>query len=163
MNYFFIFALLFIVLWSIFKITKEKQWKMVLLYLMYWTWCFPQSFIGLIWFIVCKIRGFKSSEYNKYTLWTHDTNYSPAGGVSLGMFMFSKEYDMNRYVYNTEIVRDHEYGHVIQSLMLGWFYIIIIGLPSVVWLLLHSKTRKSYYWFYTESWADKLGKVKRIK
>lgn len=157
--------ILTIILWSIFVIIKNNQGKRILLFLIYWTWCFPQTFIGLIWFIICKIRGFKTSSHNNYTLWTHDINYSPAGGVSLGMFIFSKEFDPRIYFRSTEIteiVRDHEYGHVLQSLMLGWFYLIVIGIPSVIWVLIYKKTNKSYYWFYTESWADKLGKVERI-
>lgn len=155
--------LLPIILWFIFEITKKKQWKRILLYSVYWTWCFPQTFIGLIWFVICKIRGFKTSKHNNYTIWTHDINYSPAGGVSLGMFIFCKDFDSKKYLYSTETVRDHEYGHVLQSLMLGWFYLIVIGIPSIIWVWLSDKVNKDYYWFYTESWADKLGKVKRIK
>lgn len=139
--------------------------KRVLFYLIYWTWCFPQSFIGLIWFIICKIRRFKTSEYNRYSLWTHDKNYSPAGGVSLGMFIFCKDLDPRVYfrsVELSEVIRDHEWGHVLQSFILGPFYLIVIGLPSIIWNLIYRKTKKSYYWFYTESWADKLGKVERI-
>jgi len=64
----------------------------------------------------------------------------------------------------------HEYGHQLQSYILGPLYLLVIGLPSGLWCWfiqdLVNKNRKkkgkptlSYYWFYTESWANKLGGV----
>ena len=53
----------------------------------------------------------------------------------------------------------HESGHVKQSLYLGPLYLFVIGIPSILWAWLHKSIapRKSYYWFYTEAWANKLG------
>ena len=57
----------------------------------------------------------------------------------------------------------HEYGHTIQSLLLGPLYFIIIGIPSTLWgfLPLLAKKRKeeglSYFSFFTEKWANGLG------
>lgn len=54
----------------------------------------------------------------------------------------------------------HEKGHTIQSLILGPLYLIVIGLPSIIWAgLIYKHTNKSYCWFYTEVWANKLGGV----
>lgn len=59
----------------------------------------------------------------------------------------------------------HEYGHTTQSRYLGWFYLLVIGLPSLIWCGCFEEYRKkhgiSYYSFYTEKWADKLGGVER--
>lgn len=64
----------------------------------------------------------------------------------------------------------HEYGHTKQSLMLGWLYLIIIGLPSITCAiysnLFHSKWTKEQRdkWYFSllwEKWADNLGGVKR--
>lgn len=54
-------------------------------------------------------------------------------------------------------------GHAKQSRLLGPLYLIVIGLPSILWAGIHGKVapRKSYYWFYTERWADRLGGVGR--
>lgn len=59
----------------------------------------------------------------------------------------------------------HEYGHTIQSLILGPLYIILIGIPSFVWAR-HGKFTKmravkgiSYSHYWTEKWADRLGEV----
>lgn len=89
----------------------------------------------------------------------------PYNSMSLGKFIFigNKVY-ATRYMDNT---LKHEYGHTIQSKYLGWFYLLVIGLPSLGWAWLGEgyrvKHKRSYYWFYTESWADKLGGVEREK
>ena len=57
----------------------------------------------------------------------------------------------------------HEYGHTIQSLMLGPLYLIVIGIPSTLWGFLPNLNRKrkeeqiSYFSFFTEKWANILG------
>lgn len=57
----------------------------------------------------------------------------------------------------------HEYGHTIQSLLLGPFYLLVIGIPSMVWFhvpqlqKLRIQKQISYSAFYTECWADWLG------
>ena len=59
----------------------------------------------------------------------------------------------------------HEYGHTLQSKMLGPLYLIVIGLPSLIWAWLYGPvipwSKNGYYVFYTEKWAEKLGEVKR--
>ena len=64
-----------------------------------------------------------------------------------------------------ENTKNHEYGHTIQSNFLGPLFLIIIGLPSIIWAGCFDRYRRkhniSYYQFYTEKWADALGGVKR--
>ena len=56
----------------------------------------------------------------------------------------------------------HEYGHCRQSRILGPFYLLVIGLPSLLWALWWTPGRSvGYYSFYTERLADRLGGVKR--
>lgn len=59
----------------------------------------------------------------------------------------------------------HERGHTKQSYILGWLWVPIIGIPSIIWAgcfgWLRAKYNISYYSFYTEKWADKLGGVER--
>jgi hypothetical protein len=59
----------------------------------------------------------------------------------------------------------HEYGHTRQSHALGPFYLLVVGLPSIIWAGCFKGYREkhniSYYSFYTEACADKLGGVKR--
>lgn len=57
----------------------------------------------------------------------------------------------------------HEYGHTVQSLILGPLYLPLVGLPSVVWSRVPALSRWrrahriSYYALPTERWANWLG------
>lgn len=61
----------------------------------------------------------------------------------------------------------HEYGHTIQSVILGPLYLIVISIPSGLWCNLSQaaeyrrKNKVSYYAFYPEKWADHLGEKAR--
>jgi len=62
-------------------------------------------------------------------------------------------------------VKSHEYGHTIQSLILGPLYLLIIGIPSMIWcnnpkyIKLREEKGISYYDFYPEKWANLFGKM----
>lgn len=114
------------------------------------TWGFPQTVIGLIIFIFLKKRNISGFHGAIVTRWSF--RYS----VSLGLFIFLAEDADERLL-------QHEYGHCIQSLMLGLLYVPLVLLPSVIWLRLpmcrRYRCRKciSYYSFITERTADRLG------
>ncbi len=81
------------------------------------------------------------------------------GGISLGQYVIISDWAGENTV-------NHELGHCLQSQYLGWLYLIVIGLPSIVWATLHTYVKSvrekwSYYDFYTEKWADELGGVVR--
>lgn len=79
------------------------------------------------------------------------------GGISLGRYVLLSGYYSTAYD-----VWAHERGHSIQSMILGPLYLFVIGLPSLLWAAWWNKDRNvSYYWFYTERWADYLGGVDR--
>lgn len=94
------------------------------------------------------------------------TEWKHGSSVSLGMFLFVstkyKEKAETIELYNRLVA--HEYGHTIQSLVLGPLYLIVIGLPSLLWASIPAfrkmrrKRQISYYSFYTESWANAWGK-----
>lgn len=106
------------------------------------------------------------------------TKWNKGSSVSLGMFVFiTKEpYFYRRYrdQYSKEELFErllvHEYGHTIQSLILGPLYLIIMGIPSALWAgvpYFHKKRKNekiSYFAFFTEKWANTLGeKVTKTK
>lgn len=86
------------------------------------------------------------------------------GGLSLDGHIFLPFEWVDDDMWKQDYIK-HEYGHTIQSHLLGPLYLLIIALPSLIWCWLGKKYRKnsgkSYYWFYTEKWADKLGGVRR--
>lgn len=87
------------------------------------------------------------------------------GSVSLGNYVLICDgHD------DDDVVILHEFGHRKQSLILGWLYLIVIGIPSLMWaafgheLVNKHRAKKgkkpvSYYWFYTEKWANYLSGV----
>ena len=120
-------------------------------------WQLPQKLVAAV---VKKLSGAKKiGEYKEATIYS----WKWPGGLSLAnnIFVPFDWYDeaewQNNYV-------KHEYGHTIQSKMLGPLYLIVIGLPSLLWAWLGENYRKengvSYYAFYTEKWANTLGGAK---
>ena len=126
-------------------------------------WELPQNIIGALLFVFFGV-------FSDSVIFDEDDSlemFSPMmrGAISLGNFrIYAYNYAFNsaRYV---ELVRRHEEGHRKQSKMLGPLYLIVIGLPSLIWATLHSSVRRlgavDYYSFYTERWADRLGGEKR--
>lgn len=113
-------------------------------------WQLPQIILGWVYLTYLldneKILGI--GEYRGIRFYTKQSK----GSVSLGNVIFVS---MNA---SNEVLR-HEWGHTRQSLMLGPLYLIIIGIPSILWAATHKYIApgKSYYWLFSESWANKLG------
>lgn len=121
-------------------------------FLIDWVWQLPQNICGLVYKACIKddiIKHF-DSEPNHCDIYLKKSK----DGVTLGKYIFVCNSDKNLL----SIIK-HEQGHVIQSRMLGILYLLVIGLPSIIWAALHDyiAPNKSYYWFYTEAWANKLG------
>ena len=106
--------------------------------------------------------------------WYHGavvTRWNNKASVSLGLFVFVTDelpyYHRVQHEMTRQQLADrllvHEYGHTIQSLMLGPAYLIVIGIPSSLWGFLPHLQRKrktqqlSYFTFFTERWANRLG------
>ena len=118
-------------------------------------WCFPQNLAGLLLFCIFHIHGGKHKQYRGAVV----TSWKRTCCTSIGCFIFMDEESFER---NSALLV-HEYGHTVQSLILGWLYLPVIFLPSVIWFSVpyfknFRKAKKcSYYQFYTERWANQLG------
>jgi hypothetical protein len=139
--------------------------KTVLYIILQLTWGFLQSFLGLLVFI------FNINAKHYFYHGAVVTEWKNKSSVSLGMFVF-----ITKEPYFAEKLKDeytekelsqrllvHEYGHTIQSLILGPLYLIVMGIPSTLWGFLpacHHKRKTqgvSYFSFFTEKWANRLG------
>ncbi len=127
------------------------------------TWGLLQTFLGLVLFFM----HYNDKHFNYHgaavTVWEMKSS------VSLGMFVFvaSEPFFVEKFegqigakeLSNRLLV--HEYGHTIQSLILGPLYLILIGIPSTLWGFLGGRKRKEkqipYGAFVTEKWANSLG------
>ena len=127
--------------------------KVFLFRLWQWLWGFPQALIGFILYCV---------HYKEPHFVYHGcvvTRWHVRGSLGVGMFLF-----VNSDHYDRESgILVHEFGHAVQSAILGPLFLPIMGIPSFVWcnLPVCRKLRKekgvSYYRFYPESSANFLG------
>jgi hypothetical protein len=125
------------------------KFKKILLYI----WQLLQNLVGLIIGVFYKTK--TTVAYKDKTV--RVCNGFP-GGISLGNTIIVNKYPNTKSTWNTV---KHEYGHSIQSKWLGPFYLFVVGIPSILWAAWWNPNRGvSYYSFYTEKWADKLGEVK---
>ena len=152
----------------------KKDMPRFLYRLIQFTWGLPQTAAGLILFLF-----FYKNKHFTYrnaiiTAWSDG-----ADCVSLGPFIFisgsffpKQEAVPDKGVSDPatpsmtpalERILRHEYGHSIQSMVLGPLYLLLVGLPSILWCRVPAigrswrSGRKSYYSFFTERSADRLG------
>lgn len=124
---------------------------MALLQIVLYVWQLPQNLLGLL--LIAILRPEATFDFSGAKVYF---STRMRGGISLGRYIVLK----TGLGHPNNIC--HEWGHSRQSLYLGWLYLLIIGLPSLIWASLYdSGWSMSYYDFYTEKWADKLGGIKR--
>ena len=79
--------------------------------------------------------------------------------MGLGMFIFIGKCDVG----DDEILA-HEYGHTVQSVILGPLFLFVIAFPSLFWansrklIRYRQKRGMNYYRFYPERWANRIAK-----
>ena len=114
--------------------------KKALLYI----WQLPQNTLGLI------LRAIYKGNDSTYSDSIVRRSTKMKGGISLGKYII-----VNQFSKKTTVM--HEYGHCIQSKYLGWLYLIVIGLQSILHAALCKCKNHSYYDMWFEKWANKLG------
>lgn len=132
-------------------------------------WEAPQKALAHIIKWITKAEKLDNAKMDKDIV--HFYFWNNSGGMSLSnhIFLPRKHFDKTLdEIMDSKWHRDylaHEYGHTIQSYKLGPLYLLVIGLPSIVWAGCfknwRKKHNKDYYSFYTERWADKLTGVER--
>ena len=129
-----------------------------LLYILWqWTWGLPQNLVGAGFYLYYRARGCPHFRYQGalVTVWTQTS-----GSMSMGRFLFMHP----SWTPKDHALLAHEYGHTIQSLFFGPFYLLTVGLPSLIWAGLPAFQRRrrtrhiDYYAVYPEKSATALGK-----
>lgn len=120
--------------------------KEIILYI----WQLPQNLLGLLFLLFIRGEERLSAEGIAYY---HKEGFK--GGISLGQYIILGS-------RCTKSVK-HEYGHTLQSRKLGWLYLPVVGLSSLLHAALHDceAIGKTYYHHWTEEWADKLAGIER--
>lgn len=117
-------------------------------------WQLPQNLLGLI--LLAIYRPEMSFDYEGARL-TFAQRMPSYAGISLGKYIILA----SRFASDNDSIQ-HEWGHTRQSRMLGPLYLFVVGLPSLLWAAWwHPGRGVSYFSFFTERWADRLGGVKR--
>lgn len=134
--------------------------KDILLYL----WQLPQNILGLILIAFYKPEEFHIMDNGNRIYYSSKMS----GGISLGKYSIVHISHYKKTLHQSlsrNTVRHEAIGHAEQSLRLGWLYLIVIGLPSIIWAGLYgpviTPTTNGYYKFYTERRADRLAGIKR--
>lgn len=130
-----------------------------------WIWQFPQNLVGFLLTRTYKIKSTRSIN-SKWVDIYYKTFFR--SGISLGDYIILDYWYCGKACSSRMFA--HEYGHSKQSLILGWLYLPLVGLPSImsnVWDRLFHKNwtreqrEKWYHNRYPENWADRLGGVIR--
>jgi hypothetical protein len=115
-------------------------------------WELPQLFLGFFMYALLRKKITYRQSYRDASVFA--VKGFP-GGISLSWLIFINE----KEAADVQVVR-HEYGHSIQSLMLGWLYLIVVGLPSIIRASRWNRLKlniKDYYRGFPENWANALG------
>lgn len=147
------------------------KFNIIIYFLLQWTWGIIQNILGLILFLFNISKKHYFYKGSIITIWD-----AKESSTSIGMFIFmseqcpkdkTKKLSMQETFNRTQV---HEYGHTIQSIILGPLFLLVIGIPSFLWALIPKLKRYrmnnkiSYFSFYTERWANYLGeKVTKSK
>lgn len=144
--------------WAIIMKEKTKQTLLLIGFVsLQFTWGFLQNAYGLLAFLILTVRtpSRKIEIYHGAVVAYWDKCYS----MSSGMFIFYGHENSS----DGRSVIVHEYGHALQSLVLGPLFFLVIGIPSVIWafsphfIKLRRYGRRTYLDFYPESWANRWG------
>lgn len=132
-----------------------------------WIWQLPQNIVGLITLL---IMGHEKAITAKNGNKVYFSNRM-SGGISLGKYSIISKYYIRSHmtdkaILDLDVTRHEALGHGTQSRYLGPLYLPVVGLQSIIWAGLYGVvipyTKNGYYKFWTESWADKLGGIKRV-
>lgn len=118
-------------------------------------WQLPQFLLG--GFISLIVSIFKLDCWRMYQNGVVYVGWDFKNCFSLGYWIFINQFAGERY-------EKHEYGHSIQSRILGIFYLPVVGLTSIYQVIIFKILKldwNRYKDFLFEWWADKLGGVKR--
>lgn len=137
------------------EIEQDSVVKNILFVIVQCTWGLCATLIGLVIFlkhIRCPHRWYRGAVETRWI-----SRYS---GLNMGLFIFTP----NGAPEHAKKVRVHEYGHCMQSVVLGPL-MLIVGIISVIWgshpyfVALRKEKHIRYTACFVESWASRWGEL----
>ena len=117
----------------------------VLLKLLLFIWTLPQTLLGYIMVLYLK------ATYNKErTIYCFEHYYIAPVCLGEVILINTKMYPLD----SADIILKHEGGHKIQSRYLGWLYLLVIGLPSIILNIIsryNKKVHTNYFNYFPEN------------
>lgn len=96
--------------------------KKILAWFLLLTWGAIMSFIGLVAALILRLKGYKPTNYKGAMLFEVGYGW---GGITLGfVIIVCKD--------NYESLRAHEFGHVIQNMIFGPLFVVLVAIPSLI-------------------------------
>lgn len=133
-------------------------------YILLYIWQLLQNIAGLILIVWYKPQRVHKLDNGVKIYYTHKMK----GGISLGNYCIINTCHYRKDINESlkrDTVRHEAIGHTKQSRILGPLYLLLVGIPSLIWAGLYGSviksTKNGYYKFYTEKWADIIAGVKR--
>ena len=128
-------------------------------YVLQLTWGILQNVIGFgIWLYLRLIERYPRPRFRFHGAFVTEWNLNASAGC--GMFIFLARGNLT----GMPRVLVHEYGHTIQSCILGPLFLPFIAVPSLIWantpVFTRNRSRGKYCYssFYPEAWANELGR-----
>ncbi len=106
------------------------------------------SVVGLLFVCIMSVAGIAepADSYNDMFVFRAEGNFQ----FQLGGFIVGKPKNFA-----------HEYGHRQQEILLGPYYLLLVGTTSAFGQIFLREHRDAYYSMWSEKWADELGGVHR--
>ena len=127
----------------------------ILYYILQWTFGILQNLAGLAIFLALRMRKGAPKPFLFHGAAVSEWRRNSSMGMGMFMFLGEKDEPQRRRVLV------HEFGHTVQSVILGPLYLPVIGLPSLIWANARKKRRLKkrigYADFYPERWASRTG------
>lgn len=125
--------------------TKSKSTLWWLIFIILSIWQIPQLLVGLVMWIFLGKKELVADRHFNFC-WKAKRML---GGISLGPISFVSTRE------GEEGIAHEVDGHTVQSKLLGWLYLPVIGLPSLIHAWFYERGESCYYDYWCEKWANK--------
>ena len=129
---------------------KNFLWWVIFILLIIWQ--LPQALLGAIMLLFTRKNTLLADRHFNFCF----KGEKMSGGISLGPIAIVSE----RLSYDEPSVMHELDGHTVDSKIFGPFYLLIVGLPSILNAMFDFT--KCYYDFYPEKWANKHAGLKVV-
>ncbi len=116
-----------------------KTLKIVIFYILSFTWGLPMTLIGAIAALFLLCAGYKPKRFHHFIYFEVGENW---GGFECGCFFIVNKNP-------TLHIKQHEAGHGIQNIIFGWLMPFVVSIPSLIRYWYREfliRSGKKFYW-----------------